>query len=173
MELPPSNLMEKSSNFFLQPMINSTSVDSPTAAAIYPILQDVHTLRSLTDAYNIDHFLNNSVPTSDDKILSTMSDLTSNISQALRDIMLRSEPNKPFSRRRSQLSSKAQRGQKIATLTPCSKSDKDSGDIMRCSFCGVTETPCWRGTSSGWLLCNFCSLVKSRRAIRKHLAPTR
>ncbi|KAG8673779.1 hypothetical protein FPOAC1_007098 [Fusarium poae] len=47
--------MAKSSNFFLQPRVNSTtSIDSTTAKLIHPILHDVHTLRKLADAQRID-----------------------------------------------------------------------------------------------------------------------
>lgn len=136
-------------------------------------MQDVYTLRKLADAHNMDHFLNHPILMSDDKDLSIMSDLAGNISQALRNTMLRPAPDRPSPRRSSQALSKVRRGQETTILTPRSKSDEYCGESKRCSFCGVTETPRWRGRSSGCLLCNVCGLVKSRRLIRKYLASAR
>ncbi|UZP40243.1 hypothetical protein NXS19_008059 [Fusarium pseudograminearum] len=165
-----TNSMSRPSNFFLQPLINSTTVDSTTAALIHPILQDVHTLRKLADAQNIDHFLNDPIAVTDDKSLSIMSNLALDISQALHSIVLPPTCKSTSTRKISQSSSKLQRGQKTAILTTRPISNKQSRDAKRCRLCGVTDTPRWRGRSSDWLLCNVCALVNSRRSIRKYVA---
>ncbi|ESU08448.1 hypothetical protein FGSG_04626 [Fusarium graminearum PH-1] len=163
-----TNSTARSSNFFLQPLINSTSVDFTTAALIHPILQDVHTLRKLADAQNIDRFLNDPIDVTNDKNLSMMSNLALDISQALHSIVLPPACKSTSTRKISQLSSKLQRGQKAAILATRPVPNKQSRVTKRCRLCGVTETPRWRDRSSSWSLCNVCGLMDSRRSIRNY-----
>ncbi|KPA37851.1 transcription factor [Fusarium langsethiae] len=144
----------ESSNFFQRPDVGCSDNATQTTK-IWTVLQDVHTLQKLIQSYDITQFFNKASAT-DDCGLSTIATLARNISQAL-DEMVRCAPhgqaikdgdNKP-KRSRSPLT--------------------NTGFPKRCYKCGVTETPRWRRSSSGCRrLCNVCSLVESKRAIRRH-----
>lgn len=141
-------------------------------------MQDAHTLHKLARAYDINQFLNESPGTSTirETDLSAITCVATNLSQPLDDVV-RSTSERHASTSNSQMSSAHQRYakkglRKLASRSPCSRFSIADGaePVKRCHLCGVTETPRWRGTSSGTeFLCNVCDLVQTRRFIRKLL----
>lgn len=94
--------------------------------------------------------------------LSPIITLAANISQAL-DEILRSALCRQTSTEDGGTKHKTTRHSMSPTVDSI-----QPGSLKQCYTCGVTETPCWRRSAPGSpLLCNFCSLVQSKRAIRK------
>lgn len=142
------------------------------------VVQDAHTLHKLAQAYDINQFLNESPGKSTirETDLSAIAYVATNISQTLDDVV-RSTSQRHASISNRHMSSAHQRYskkrlRKLTSRSPCSRFSIAAGaePVKRCHLCGVTETPRWRGTSSGTeFLCNVCDLVQTRRFIRKLL----
>jgi hypothetical protein len=175
---PSEKSLAEPSNLFLRSIIDSKPRDADSTAKIQKVMQDAHTLHKLAQAYDINQFLNESPGKSiiRETDLSAMACLARNISQALDDVV-RSTSQRHASTSDSQTSSGHQRCakkglRKLTSRSPRSRFSITDGvePVKRCHLCGVTETPRWRGTSSGTgFLCNVCDLVQTRRFIRKHL----
>ncbi|RGP77967.1 transcription factor [Fusarium longipes] len=143
----------ETSNFFQRPGVkHSDNTDQKNK--IRTILEDAYALQKLAQSCDIDRFMNKA-PTTDDCDLSAISTLAGNITQAL-DEIVRCAP-------REQPTKNVETNPKHSR-SPIAK----TGSPKRCYNCGVTETPRWRRLSPGCpRLCNFCSLVGSKRATRK------
>jgi hypothetical protein len=131
------------------------------------ISQDARKLHKLAQSYDIDQFLNNasivSTSSANDADISAIATLARNISQAL-DEIVRSTPHRQTSIEDGSTKHKTTR----RSRSPLAN-NMLSGSLKQCFACGVTDTPRWRRSAPGCpLLCNFCSLVQSKRAIRKH-----
>jgi len=175
---PSEKSLTESSNFFLQSITDSKPRDADSTAKVQKVVQDAHTLHKLAQAYDINQFLNGSPGKSTirETDLSTIACLASNISQTLDDVV-RSTSQRHASTSDSQTSLGHQRYakkglRKLTSRSPRSRFSIADGaePVKRCHLCGVTDTPRWRGTSSGTeFLCNVCDLVQTRRFIRKLL----
>ncbi|KAI1050825.1 hypothetical protein LB507_009239 [Fusarium sp. FIESC RH6] len=144
----------ESSNFFQRPGASCGSSTKQTIK-LRAVLQDAYTLQKLAEFQDVSQFLNNN-PTTDSCHLSAMAALAGNISQSLEE-MVGCASHEP--------STKKADTQPNRSKPPLS----NTASPKRCYRCGVTETPRWRRMSPGCpRLCNFCSLVESRRARRKN-----
>ncbi|KAH7261611.1 hypothetical protein BKA59DRAFT_407 [Fusarium tricinctum] len=161
----PDQAQSEPTNFFRRSEMDySRNIDEATR--IQTISQDAHILYKLAQSYDIELFLNKSsiasASSANDVDISPIVTLAGNISQAL-DEIVRSAPYKHTSTEDSGTKHKTARRSK----SPPSKNTL-SGSLKQCYTCGVTETPRWRRIAPGCPLhCNFCSLVQSKRAIRK------
>ncbi|KAF4986940.1 hypothetical protein FGRMN_10612 [Fusarium graminum] len=142
-------------NYFQRPSVSCSNTDHATK--IRTILQDARTLQKLAQSHDIEQFLNQSTnPTTDDD-LSAIAALAGNISEAL-DEMVRSAPQKHISPKDGETNGETKHKRSRSPKSP-----------KRCYECGVTDTPRWRRVSPGCpLLCNVCSLVQSKRALRRN-----
>lgn len=154
------------SNFFRRPGVDySGNMDEATK--IYTISQDAHTLYKLAQSYDMDQFLNKpsiaSASSANDMDISPIVTLAGNISQALDEIVRSASYNHTMTQDVGTKHKKARRSKSSAT------NNTSSGSPKQCYTCGVIETPRWRRIAPGCpLLCNFCSLVQSKRAMRRH-----
>jgi hypothetical protein len=135
-------------------VIHNTKYIFCSTLTLKQVIQDAYTLQKLAQSYDIAQFLNKTSAT-DDSHLSDIAILAGNISQAL-DEMVRSSPH---GKTIKDGDAKPKRSTSPTTI---------AGSPKRCYKCGVTETPRWRRSSSGCpRLCNFCSLVGTKRASRR------
>ncbi|KAH7180017.1 uncharacterized protein B0J16DRAFT_374966 [Fusarium flagelliforme] len=151
---PQDMAQAESANFFQRTSVGSSDKTNQTIK-MQTLLQDAHTLQKLAESYDIAHFLNKASAT-DDCHISDIATLAGNISQAL-DEMVRSAPQEQTIKHGDV---KPRRSRSPVTNMASPK---------QCYKCGVTDTPRWRRSSPGCpRLCNVCSLVESKRAIRKY-----
>ncbi|KAH7245721.1 hypothetical protein BKA59DRAFT_173950 [Fusarium tricinctum] len=172
--LPSGNSLAPPTNFFLPP-ISELPDNNKTAAKIQIILQDAHTLKQLVQSQDITQFLNQT-PNISHVELSTMASLADNISRVMNTVV-QSKSGLATARGTRSSSRQPRHFERIKKKTlPSNSESPAAGDKeKRCHLCGVTQTPCWRGsmTSESHLLCNVCGLVQTRRFARKLLASAR
>ncbi|KAF5668660.1 transcription factor [Fusarium heterosporum] len=151
---PQQNLAQPEPNNFFQRAKTSGSCTTDHATKIRAILQDARTIQKLAQSHDIEQFLNQSTTSANDDDLSDIAALAGNISRVL-DEMVHFAPRKDISPKEGDTKHKRSRSPKSP---------------KRCHNCGVTDTPRWRRVSPGCpLLCNVCSLVQSKRAIRRQI----
>ncbi|EXM13760.1 hypothetical protein RAB80_014055 [Fusarium oxysporum f. sp. vasinfectum] len=88
MILPFEKSLAESNNFFLQSITDSKPRDVDTTAKIQKVVQDAHTLHELSQAYDINQFLNESPgkSTIHETDLTAIACLATNISPTLDDV---------------------------------------------------------------------------------------